>query len=201
MTTRVRFAPSPTGFLHVGGARTALFNWLYARHTGGKFLLRIEDTDKRRSTDENTQVILNGLAGLGLSWDEEPVFQGARRARHQEAADRLLAAGKAYTEDGAIRLRVPPGEIAWDDAVHGRISFQGEDIKDFVILRSDRSPLYNFAVVVDDLDMRITLVLRGDDHISNTPKQLAVYRALSVPPPRFGHVPMINGPDGKKLSN
>src|SRR3989441_1377857 len=200
MTTRVRFAPSPTGFLHVGGARTALFNWLYARHTGGKFLLRIEDTDKQRSTDENTQVILDGLTWLCLSWDEEPVFQGARVARHQEAADRLLAAGTAYSKEGAIRLRVPPGEIAWDDAVHGRISFQGEDIKDFVILRSDRSPLYNFAVVVDDVDMRITLVLRGDDHISNTPKQLAVYRALGVEPPRFGHVPMINRTDGKKLS-
>ena len=200
MTDRVRFAPSPTGYLHVGGARTALFNWLYARRTSGTFLLRIEDTDKQRSTDEHTQVILDGLKWLGLDWDEEVTFQGARLARHQEVADKLLAEGKAYLEEGVIRLRVPPGEIAWEDAVHGRISFQGEDIKDFVILRSDRSPLYNFAVVVDDLDMRITLVLRGDDHISNTPKQLAVYRALGVPPPRFGHVPMINGPDGKKLS-
>jgi len=200
MTDRVRFAPSPTGYLHVGGARTALFNWLYARRTSGTFLLRIEDTDKQRSTNEHTQVILDGLKWLGLDWDEELTFQGARLARHQEVADKLLAEGKAYLEEGVIRLRVPPGEIAWDDAVHGRISFQGEDIKDFVILRSDRSPLYNFAVVVDDLDMRITLVLRGDDHISNTPKQLAVYRALGVPPPRFGHVPMINGPDGKKLS-
>jgi glutamyl-tRNA synthetase len=200
VTDRVRFAPSPTGYLHVGGARTALFNWLYARHTGGTFLLRIEDTDKQRSTDEHTRVILDGLTWLGLDWDEEPVFQGARVARHQEVAERLLAEGKAYLEEDAIRLRVPPGEIAWDDAVHGRISFQGEDIKDFVILRSDRSPLYNFAVVVDDLDMKIGLVLRGDDHISNTPKQLAVYRALGATPPRFGHVPMINGPDGKKLS-
>src|SRR5437879_623328 len=200
MTDRVRFAPSPTGYLHVGGARTALFNWLYARRTSGTFLLRIEDTDKQRSTDEHTQVILDGLKWLGFDWDEELTFQGARLARHQEVADKLLAEGKAYLEEGVIRLRVPPGEIAWDDAVHGRISFQGEDIKDFVILRSDRSPLYNFAVVVDDLDMRITLVLRGDDHISNTPTQLAVYRALGVPPPRFGHVPMINGPDGKKLS-
>src|SRR5437773_9422887 len=200
MTDRVRFAPSPTGYLHVGGARTALFNWLYARRSGGTFLLRIEDTDKQRSTDEHTQVILDGLRWLGLDWDEDLTFQGARLTRHQEVADQLLAAGQAYLEEGVIRLRVPPGEIAWDDAVHGRISFQGEDIKDFVILRSDRSPLYNFAVVVDDLDMRITLVLRGDDHISNTPKQLAVYRALGVEPPRFGHVPMINGPDGKKLS-
>src|SRR6266511_3251077 len=183
MTTRVRFAPSPTGYLHVGGARTALFNWLYARRTGGTFLLRIEDTDKQRSTDEHTQVILDGLKWLGLDWDEDLTFQGARAKRHQEVADQLLASGQAYLEEGVIRLRVPPGEI-----------------KDFVILRSDRSPLYNFAVVVDDLDMRISLVLRGDDHISNTPKQLAVYRALGAAPPRFGHVPMINGPDGKKLS-
>ena len=186
----------------MGGARTALFNWLYARRAGegARFLLRIEDTDKARSTDEHTQVILDGLKWLGLDWDEPPIFQGARVERHREVADRLLAAGKAYDEEGAIRLRVPLGEIAWDDAVHGRISFQGEDIKDFVILRSDRSPLYNFAVVVDDIDMQITHVLRGDDHISNTPKQIAVYRALGAPLPVFGHVPMIHGPDGKKLS-
>src|SRR5438270_4242538 len=200
MTTRVRFAPSPTGYLHVGGARTALFNWLYARHAGGKFLLRIEDTDKARSTDEHTKVVLDGLTWLGLDWDEEPVFQGARVKRHQEIADRLLAEGKAYMEDGAIRLRVPPGEIAWDDAVHEHISFQGEDIKDFVILRADRSPLYNFAVVVDDIDMQLTHVLRVDDHISNTPKQIALYQALGAALPVFGHVPMIHGSDGKKLS-
>jgi len=202
MTTRVRFAPSPTGYLHVGGARTALLNWLYARHTGGQFLLRIEDTDKARSTEEHTKVILDGLTWLGLDWDEEPVFQGARVKRHQEIADRLLAEGKAYMEEGAIRFRLPPGEIAWDDAVHGRISFQAEDIKDFVILRSDRTPIYNFAVVVDDVDMRITHVLRGDDHISNTPKQIALYQALGggAALPVFGHVPMIHGPDGKKLS-
>src|SRR5256886_1687065 len=200
MNVRVRFAPSPTGYLHVGGARTALFNWLYARHEGGKFLLRIEDTDKARSTDEHTQVILDGLTWLGLDWDEELVFQGARVKRHQEIADRLLTEGKAYLDEGAIRFRVPPGEIAWEDAVHGRISFQGADIKDFIILRSDRTPIYNLAVVVDDLDMRITHVLRGDDHISNTPKQIALYQALDAPLPVFGHVPMINGPDGKKLS-
>jgi len=198
--TRVRFAPSPTGYLHVGGARTALFNWLFARHTGGTFLLRVEDTDKERSTDAHTQVILDGLTWLGLDWDEAVVFQGARITRHQEIADRLLAEGHAYHEDGAIRLKVPDGEIAWDDAVHGRISFQGADVKDFVILRADRTPLYNFAVVVDDVDMAITHVLRGDDHISNTPKQIAVYRALGAALPVFGHVPMINGPDGKKLS-
>src|SRR5882672_6453181 len=200
MSIRVRFAPSPTGYLHVGGARTALFNWLFARKEGGKFLLRIEDTDKARSTDENTQVILDGLTWLGLDWDEAPIFQGARLARHQQVADQLLKEGKAYMEEDAIRLRVPPGELAWEDAVHGRISFKGEDIRDFVILRSDRSPLYNFAVVVDDIDMKITHVLRGDDHISNTPKQIAVYRALGAALPIFGHVPMINGPDGKKLS-
>jgi glutamyl-tRNA synthetase len=200
MPVRVRFAPSPTGYLHVGGARTALFNWLYARHEGGKFLLRIEDTDKERSSDAHTQVVLEGLKWLGLDWDEALVFQGARVQRHREVADRLLAEGKAYQDEGAIRFRLPPGEIAWDDAVHGRISFQGEDIKDFIILRSDRTPIYNLAVVVDDLDMRITHVLRGDDHISNTPKQIALYRALGAPLPVFGHVPMINGPDGKKLS-
>ncbi|HEY3280406.1 MAG TPA: glutamate--tRNA ligase [Gemmatimonadales bacterium] len=200
MPVRVRFAPSPTGYLHVGGARTALFNWLYARKSGGTFLLRIEDTDKARSTEEHTQVILDGLTWLGLDWDEKPIFQGARVKRHQEVADTLLAEKKAYMEEGAIRLRVPPGEIAWDDAVHGRISFQGEDIKDFVVLRADRSPLYNFAVVVDDIDMQITHVIRGDDHISNTPKQIAVYRALGATLPVFGHVPVIHGMDGKKLS-
>ena len=198
--TRVRFAPSPTGYLHVGGARTALFNWLYARHVGGKFLLRIEDTDKQRSTDEHTQVILDGLTWLGLDWDEELVFQGARVQQHQAAADRLLAEGKAYMDEGAIRFKVPAGEIAWDDAVHERISFQGEDLKDFIVLRTDRTPTYNLAVVVDDVDMAITHVLRGDDHISNTPKQIALYRALGTDPPVFGHVPMINGADGKKLS-
>src|SRR5438874_10558823 len=198
---RLRFAPSPTGYLHVGGARTALLTWLYARPTGGQFLLRIEDTDKARSTDEHTKVILDGLGWLGLDWDEEPVFQGGRVKRHQEMADKLLAERKAYMEEGAIRFRLPPGEIAWDDAVHGRISFQGEDIKDFVILRSDRTPIYNLAVVVDDVDMRITHVLRGDDHISNTPKQIALYHALGAALPVFGHVPMIHGPDGKNLSN
>src|SRR5207247_4768706 len=130
MTVRVRFAPSPTGYLHVGGARTALFNWLYARHEGGQFLLRIEDTDKARSTDEHTQVILDGLSWLGLDRDEELVFQGARMKRHQEIADRLLAEGKAYMDEGAIRFRVAPGEIAWEEAVHGRFSFRGPDVKD-----------------------------------------------------------------------
>ena len=198
--TRVRFAPSPTGFLHVGGARTALFNWLFARKTGGRFLLRVEDTDKARSTDEHTQVILDGLRWLGLDWDEDVVFQGARLKRHQEIADQLLQEGKAYLDEGAIRFRVAESEIAWDDTVHERIAFHGDDLKDFIILRTDRTPIYNLAVVVDDHDMAITHVLRGDDHISNTPKQIALYRALGWPQPLFGHVPMIHGPDGKKLS-
>ncbi len=197
---RLRFAPSPTGYLHVGGARTALFNWLYARKTGGTFLLRIEDTDKQRSTEEHTRVILDGLTWLGLDWDEEVVFQGARVERHREVADRLLKDGAAYEEEGAIRFRMPPGEIAFDDAVYQHIAFKGEDIRDWIILRSDRTPTYNFSVVVDDIDMRITHVMRGDDHISNTPKQVAVYRALGAALPVFAHVPMIHGTDGKKLS-
>jgi glutamyl-tRNA synthetase len=197
---RVRFAPSPTGYLHVGGARTALFNWLYARKVGGNFLLRIEDTDRERSSQEHVQVILDGLAWLGLDYDEEIVFQGAGLARHQALADQLLTAGKAYEEEGAIRFRMPPEEIAWDDAVYERIAFQGQDIKDWVILRSDRTPTYNFTVVADDLEMNVTHVMRGDDHISNTPKQIAVYRALGRAPPTFAHVPMIHGTDGKKLS-
>jgi len=200
MTIRLRFAPSPTGYLHVGGARTALFNWLYARKTGGTFLLRIEDTDKQRSTAEHTQVILDGLTWLGLDWDEDLVFQGARVERHREVGERLLRDGAAYEEDGAVRFRMPPGEIAWDDAVYGHIAFKGVDIKDWIILRSDRTPTYNFSVVVDDIDMRITHVMRGDDHISNTPKQIAVYHALAASQPVFAHVPMIHGMDGKKLS-
>ena len=200
MTPRLRFAPSPTGYLHVGGARTALFNWLYARKTGGTSLLRIEDTDKQRSTEEHTQVILDGLTWLGLDWDEEVVFQGVRVERHREFADRLLREGKAYEDEGALRFRMPDEEIAWDDAVYGHIAFKGVDIKDWIILRSDRTPTYNFSVVVDDIDMRITHVMRGDDHISNTPKQIAVYRALGASLPVFAHVPMIHGRDGKKLS-
>ncbi len=240
---RVRFAPSPTGYLHVGGARTALFNWLFARKTGGTFILRIEDTDKDRSTDAHTQVILDGLAWMGLAWDEGPYFQGAEGARHRADAERLLAAGKAYRcfctpdtldaqrraaeaaksafrydrrcrglaageverrlaagEPAVIRFLMPDDEIAWEDAVHGRISFRGTDLDDLVILRSDGSPIYNLAVVSDDIAMRITHVIRGDDHISNTPKQVALYRALGHAPPVFAHVPMILGADGKKLS-
>jgi glutamyl-tRNA synthetase len=184
----------------VGGARTALFNWLFARKAGGTFLLRIEDTDRARSSDEHVQVILDGLHWLGLDVDEEIVFQGAGITRHQALADRLLSEDKAYEEEGAIRFRMPDAEIAWHDLINGPVSFQGSDIKDWVILRSDRTPTYNFTVVADDLDMRITHVMRGDDHISNTPKQIAAYQALGHEPPVFAHLPMIHGPDGRKLS-
>jgi glutamyl-tRNA synthetase len=240
---RVRFAPSPTGYLHVGGARTALFNWLYARHTGGTLVLRIEDTDRERSTEGHTRVILDGLGWLGITWDEGPFFQGEYGPRHRADAERLLAEGKAYRcfctreeLDGqrarseaagsafrydrrccrlaaaeieerlragmpfTIRFLLQDDEIAWEDAVHGRISFQGRDLDDFVILRSDGTAIYNLAVVSDDIAMRITHVIRGDDHISNTPKQIALYRALGHEPPVFAHVPMILGTDGKKLS-
>jgi glutamyl-tRNA synthetase len=202
---RVRFAPSPTGSLHVGGARTALFNWLFVqgakrRGEDAAFVLRVEDTDKQRSTDEFTRVILDGMTWLGLTWDEGPLFQADGLPRHQADAERLVAQGKAYLEEGAVRFRVAHEEVAWDDAVHGRIVFHGRDLEDFVILRADRTPVYNFAVVSDDIHMRITHVLRGDDHISNTPKQILLYRALGHQPPSFGHVPMILGTDGKKLS-
>jgi glutamyl-tRNA synthetase len=240
---RVRFAPSPTGYLHVGGARTALFNWLFAKNTGGTFILRIEDTDKERSTESHTQVILDGLSWLGITYDEGPFFQGGYGDRHRADAEAMLARDQAYRcfctkeeldaqraradktgtpfrYDGrcgrlskaeidarlaegrpfSIRLRMPDEEIAWDDAVHERISFQGHDLDDFIILRSDGSPIYNLAVVSDDIAMKITHVIRGDDHISNTPKQIAIYRALGKPIPTFAHVPMILGSDGKKLS-
>jgi glutamyl-tRNA synthetase len=197
---RVRFAPSPTGYLHVGGARTALFNWLFARQRGGKFLLRIEDTDRQRSSEEHTQVIRDGLTWIGLDWDEDIVFQGEGIERHQALAEQLLKQGDAYVDDGAVRFRMPHEEIAWDDAVGGHISFHGADIQDWVILRSDRTPTYNFTVVADDLAMRISHVIRGADHISNTPKQIAVFRSLGQTAPVFAHVPMIHGPDGQKLS-
>lgn len=162
--------------------------------------MRIEDTDKARSSEAHIRVILDGLAWLGLDVDEEVVFQGAGVSRHQALADRLLDEGKAYEDEGAIRFRMPREEISWDDAVYGHIRFQGSDIKDWIILRSDRSPTYNFTVVADDIEMRITHVMRGDDHISNTPKQIAVYDALEREPPTFVHLPMIHGPDGKRLS-
>ena len=248
---RVRFAPSPTGYLHVGGARTALFNWLFARRHGGTFVLRIEDTDTERSSSEMVSGILDGLRWLGLDWDEGPeaggshgpYFQSERLSRHREVAERLVTEGHAYrcycsTErlqaeraaaeargeawqydrrclslgrndiarleasgiPRAVRVRVPPGETTFDDLVHGPITIDHATIEDFVILRSDGQPTYQLSVVCDDIDMAITDVVRGDDHISNTPKQILLYRALGTAVPRFAHVPLILGPDKKRLS-
>jgi glutamyl-tRNA synthetase len=237
---RVRFAPSPTGYLHVGGARTALFNWLIARKLGGVFVLRIEDTDRERSTDESTRTILDGMTWMGLTWDEGPVHQADGLPRHRADAERLLAEGKAYRcfctveelaaqkaalgneyrydqkcravprgesdaraaagEPHTLRFRVPGGETRWDDVVHGDTRFDNASLEDFIILRTDGTPIYNMAVVSDDIDMRITHVIRGDDHIPNTPKQILLYQALGAPVPAFAHLPMILGPDGKKLS-
>ncbi|HYJ79339.1 MAG TPA: glutamate--tRNA ligase, partial [Longimicrobiaceae bacterium] len=237
---RVRFAPSPTGYLHVGGARTALYNWLLARQTGGVFVLRIEDTDRERSTEESTRTILDGMGWLGLAWDEGPYHQTEGVARHRADAGRLLAEGKAYRcfctveeleakrqaagveyrydracravpgeesdrraaagEPFTVRFRVPEGATEWEDAVYGPIRFENESIEDLIVLRSDGTPIYNLAVVSDDVELRITHVLRGEDHVANTPKQILLYRALGAPVPAFAHLPMILEPDGKKLS-
>ena len=243
---RLRFAPSPTGYLHVGGARTALFNWLLARQSGGAFVLRIEDTDRNRSRPEHVDAIVNGLGWLGITWDEGPFFQADGASRHHADGIRLLDAGRAYRdftpredferardeavaagtgavtrlsrefaarvspeesrrraaagEPFAVRFRVPEGSTAWRDMVHGHMRFENGEIDDFVILRSDGTPTYNLAVVSDDAAMGITHVVRGDDHISNTPKQILLYEALDEAVPVFGHLPMILGPDGRRLS-
>jgi glutamyl-tRNA synthetase len=240
---RVRFAPSPTGFLHVGGARTAIFNWLYARKNGGVFVLRIEDTDRQRSTDEVVQAILDGMDWLGLEPDEGPFFQSREGERHVADAHRLLEDGKAYrcfcdpgtlkkarqaTEKGgrqfvyprtcrglssdeaesraaageafAVRFRVPEGRVEWDDRVHGTTGFDADLLEDFVIVRSDGTPTYMLSVVSDDAAMGITDVIRGDDHLSNTPKQILLYEALGHEVPRFAHLPLILGEDKKRLS-
>lgn len=243
---RLRFAPSPTGHLHVGGARTALFNWLLARGSRGAFVLRIEDTDRDRSRTEHVDAILNCLKWLGIDWDEGPYLQAAGVERHRADALRLLDEGRAYRdftprgeferardaavalgkgavtrlsrelaarvsgaegarraaagEPFAVRFRVPDGETSWRDLVHGDMRFANAEIDDFVILRGDGTPTYNLAVVSDDADTAITHVLRGDDHLSNTPKQILIYEALGRPVPEFGHLPMILGPDGKRLS-
>jgi glutamyl-tRNA synthetase len=248
---RVRFAPSPTGYLHVGGARTALFNWLLARRHGGVFVLRIEDTDLERSSPDMVEGILDGMRWLGLDWDEGPIvggsfgpyFQSERLDRHRAMAAELVKARKAYycycspeelkakreaaeaaggawmydrtclkltpseiaTREAAhrpraVRFRVPDGATRFDDLVHGPIEFDGAHIEDFVILRADQQPTYHLSVVSDDVEMRITHVVRGDDHISNTPKQLLLYEAVGAPVPAFAHVPLILGPDKKRLS-
>ena len=240
---RLRFAPSPTGYLHVGGARTALFNWLFARHYRGKLILRIEDTDLERSTPEMVEGILTGLRWLGIDWDEGPYFQTQRMSLYRDAAQRLVASGHAYYcfctaeelerarvqavaegrvprdeicrklapeearrrrdagEAAAVRFAVPEGgATAFDDAVYGRLEFSNSEIEDFVLLRSDGVPTYHLSVVVDDVDMHMTHVLRGADHISNTPKQVLLYAAMGAALPVFAHVPLILGPDKTRLS-
>ncbi len=224
---RVRFAPSPTGALHIGGARTALYNWLLARGRGGTFVLRIEDTDRERSTPENVEQILDALRWFKLDWDEGPIFQTQRIERHRLVLEQLLKSGHAYhssatAEDvkdykerhgsergfrgqaepeGAVRLRVPDtGETVVDDIIYGATRFPNANLDDPVIARADGSPVYNFAVAIDDLDAGITEVVRGVDHLSNTPKQLLVFQALGMEPPRYAHLPLLHGPDGKKLS-
>ncbi|HWJ87319.1 MAG TPA: glutamate--tRNA ligase [Pelagibacterium sp.] len=235
-----RFAPSPTGFLHIGGARTALFNWVFSRHTGGKMLLRIEDTDRERSTDAAVTAILDGLSWLGLTWDGEPISQFARAARHAEVARELLASGNAYkcycspeelTEmretaraegrppryDGrwrdrdpseapegvepVIRIKAPQsGDIVVRDRVQGDVVFKAENLDDFIILRSDGTPTYMHAVVVDDHDMGVTHIIRGDDHLTNAARQIVIYQAMGWAVPEMAHIPLIHGPDGAKLS-
>ena len=236
---RTRFAPSPTGFLHIGGARTALFCWAFSRRHGGRFVLRIEDTDQERSTQASTQAILDGLKWLGIDWDEGPYYQMQRLARYREAADQLIGQGKAYhdycsrEELEAMReaqvargekprydrrwrdsKEAPPpgrvpvvrfknpleGAVTWDDLVKGPVTVSNEELDDLVLLRGDGVPTYNFGVVVDDIDMAMTHVIRGDDHVNNTPRQINLYRALGAEPPLFAHVPMILGNDGQRLS-
>jgi glutamyl-tRNA synthetase len=197
---RLRFAPSPTGLLHVGGARTALYNWLLARGQGGTFLLRIEDTDPVRSTPENIEVIYEGLRWLGLDWDEEPVSQASRRERHEEAVQQLRDSGAAYEQEGATWLRTGEKDVVFEDVVYGENRTPVSGQKDFVVARSDGSPLYHLAVVVDDHDMGVTDVVRGVDHLPNTWKHILLQEALGFERPTYGHLPLLHGPDGKKLS-
>ena len=201
MSVRVRFAPSPTGFLHIGGVRTALFNWLFARRHGGEFLLRIENTDESREVRESVEQIQRSLSWLGLDWDGAVAFQLDRLERHQEVARSLVETGAAYEDDGAIRFRMPDeGTTAWEDAIKGRIEVPNEKLEDVVLLRSDGRPTYNFASPVDDADDAITHVVRGDDHVSNTPKQIRILEALGAQLPVYAHVPNVFGTDGRKLS-
>ncbi|MBD0329118.1 MAG: glutamate--tRNA ligase [Thermoleophilia bacterium] len=197
----VRFAPSPTGFLHIGNVHTALFNWLFARHEGGEFRLRIENTDTSREVAEATEQIQESLRWLGLEWDGPVTFQLDRMDRCREEAHRLVAQGKAYEDEGAIRIRMPDdGTTAWDDLVRGPIEYPNEKLEDLVAIRSDGRPTYNFASPVEDWLDGITHIIRGDDHISNTPKQIRILEALGAPPPEYAHVSHILGPDGATLS-
>ncbi|HEY5913153.1 MAG TPA: glutamate--tRNA ligase family protein, partial [Verrucomicrobiae bacterium] len=219
MKPRVRFAPSPTGFLHIGGARTALFNWLYARHTGGTFILRIEDTDAARNTEEAVNVILNGLRWLGLDWDEGPIsaevtgpskgecgpyFQSQRKESYQHRVEALLSRGLAYEQEGAVKFKMGREPIVIPDLVVGNVRRELTDREqqdpDFVIVRSDGQPVFHLVNVVDDLDMGITHVIRGEDHLSNTAKHIALFRAFDVQPPHYAHIPLILNIDGTKMS-
>src|SRR5919107_984614 len=201
VTVRVRMAPSPTGFLHIGGVRTFLFNWLFARGRGGECLLRIENTDTSREVAESVEQIQGSLRWLGIDWDGDVTFQLDRLERCQEEARRLVSEGAAYEDDGAIRFRMPDeGTTAWDDAVKGRIEFPNEKLEDLVLVRSDGRPTYNFASPMEDVWDGITHVIRGDDHVSNTPKQINLIRAVGAEPPVYAHVPSVFGTDGKKLS-
>jgi len=204
---RVRFAPSPTGKLHIGGARTALFNYLLAKNSGGKFLLRIDDTDLARSTKENEEDILNSLKWLGLNWDEGPdtdqkFYQTNRLERHVEVANQLLENGKAYKDhEGVVRIKYPEGNITVDDLILGPCSFETEDLgPDPVILRSDGRPTYHLASCVDDADFKITHIIRGQDHLTNTTKHIVLFDAMEVEQPKFAHLPLILGTDGSKMS-
>lgn len=197
----VRFAPSPTGQLHIGGARTALYNWLVARGSGGRMILRIEDTDRARSTKENVDFILEALEWLEIDWDEGPISQAAADQRHRDVIAQLVETGHAYEFEGSTRLKVPDeGETVVTDVIRGEVTFKHEAIDDFTIARSDGSPLYNLAVAVDDLDAGVTHVVRGEDHLSNTPRQVMILKALGHEPPVYAHLPLLHGPDGKKLS-
>jgi glutamyl-tRNA synthetase len=201
MAVRVRIAPSPTGLLHIGTARTALFNWLYARHEGGEFRLRIENTDTSREVAEAVDQIQDSLRWLGLDWDGEHTFQLDRMDDCRKVAEQLVADGKAYEDEGAIRFRMPDeGVTAWDDVVRGRVEFQNENLADLVIVRSDGRPTYNFASPMEDVWDGITHVIRGDDHVSNTPTQINIIRAVGADVPVYAHAPMLFGTDGKKLS-
>jgi len=212
MSVRVRFAPSPTGFLHIGSVRTALFNWLYARHTGGIFVLRIEDTDVARNTEQSLRTILDGLKWLGLDWDEGPekggqygpYFQSQRTEIYQQRVKELVDKGMAYEREGAIRFKMPRSPITVPDLIAGNVTRELGDRElqdpDFVIVRSDGNPVFHFVNVVDDMEMKITHVIRGEDHLSNTPKHIALFRAFGVEPPQYGHLPMILNPDGTKMS-
>jgi glutamyl-tRNA synthetase len=200
MNPRVRFAPSPTGFLHIGSARSALFNWLFARHNKGEFRIRVEDTDRSRSKKEFLKEILDSLEWLGLNWDGDVIFQSERISLYRQAADKLLKMGMARKEGEAVIFKIPKKEVIIEDIARGRIAFDTESIKEQVLIKSDGYPAYNFACVIDDSEMDITHVIRGDDHISNTPKQILIYEALGLKIPRFAHMSLIMGNDGQRLS-